>query len=136
MKERLKNHFFFVAILVFALPFTGKAQDNDAKLIAVRFHADWCRTCKAMAPAFDNLESVMDNSSIRFVKLDFTDKQTEVRTQKTIDELGLDTVVRNYTGTGFILIVDNETKKVREILNKKHSREQMEGIVGRLLKES
>ena len=133
MKRRL--FLFLAAGLFFFTGFDAQAQDQDHKLMAVKFHADWCKSCKAMGPAFENLETAMDGEPVHFVKLDFTNKKTKVGAEQTIEELGLSKVVRKYAGTGFILLVAHDTKDVKEILNKSHSEAEMTGIVKKLLRE-
>ena len=130
-----KNTLLTIITFLLLSPVIVKAQaiKNDAKLLAVKFHADWCKSCKAMGPAFENLESELVDRDIYFLKLDFTDEDTRVEAEKLIEEFGLTRVVKRYVGTGFILLVENEDKSVKEILNKKHSHDDMKSIIFSML---
>ena len=48
------------------------AKAGAPKIIAVKFHADWCGACKAMGPVFTELRNKLDGRLVLFVELDFT----------------------------------------------------------------
>jgi len=109
----------FITIILFTLliSHTGFSQKqnniNPPKLIAVKFHADWCRVCRAMGPVFEDLQNKMDGSDVLFIKLDFTNNKTKNQANLLGAELGLANILkRNYRKTGFILVIDAKTKKV------------------------
>ncbi len=39
---------------------TRAAVDEGPKIIAIKFHADWCGYCKAMGPVFEELQAKYD----------------------------------------------------------------------------
>ncbi len=89
------------------------------QLMLVKFHADWCRICRAMGPVFEDLQNKMDGKNILFIKLDFTNNQTKHQAHMLGAALGITPVLkRNYRRTGFILIIDPKTKKVLQKLSK------------------
>lgn len=116
-------------LMLFALSFVGitegRAQSSDPKLLAVKFHADWCKSCRAMGSAFEDLQNAVSDQPIEFVLLDFTDENTRAQADQKVEEHGLTDLIKKHAGTGFILLVDNDEKKVKKILNKKHSHDQM-----------
>jgi len=109
----------FITVILFTIliSHTGFSQKknniNTPKLMAVKFHADWCRVCRAMGPVFEDLQNKMDGADVLFVKLDFTNNQTKHQANLLGAELGLaDILKQNYKRTGFVLIINAKTKKV------------------------
>jgi thiol-disulfide isomerase/thioredoxin len=107
-------------LFVSHLGFSQKSKEIEApKLMVVKFHADWCRICRAMGPVFEDLQNKMDGQNILFVKLDFTNNQTKHQANMLGAALGIAPVLKaNYRRTGFILIIDPKTKKVLQKLTK------------------
>lgn len=109
-------------ITLFTIQLSTAQKGNEIespKLMIVKFHADWCRICKAMGPVFEDLQNKMDNENILFVKLDFTNNQTKHQANMLGTSLGITPVLKtNYRRTGFILIIDPKTKKVLQKLTK------------------
>lgn len=132
MNRRFLLLFF---ILFFASPLAKATGDEDAKLLAVQFYADWCKFCKKLKPSFDELKSTYDGK-VEFVVLNYTDEQTTTETEKLIEERGLKSIVESYTGTGFILLVEEKpdgTKSAKGILDKKQSLEEMKTKIEELI---
>jgi len=107
-------------LFVSHLSVTQKSKEIEApKLMVVKFHADWCRICRAMGPVFEDLKNKMDGQNILFVKLDFTNNQTKHQANMLGAALGIAPILKkNYRRTGFILIIDPKTKKVLQKLTK------------------
>jgi len=108
---------FVVILFTLLISHTVFSQNkNDItppKLIAVKFHADWCSVCRTMGPVFEDLQNKMDGSNVLFVKLDFTNNQTRHQANLLGAELGLSNILKqNYKRTGFVLVIDANTKKV------------------------
>ncbi|MCP4442576.1 MAG: thioredoxin family protein [Aureispira sp.] len=101
-------------------------QNSEApKVIAVKFHADWCGSCKAMVSTFKNLQNKHDGEDILFVELNFTNKTTGHQANLLANALGLSKTVEENKGTGFILLVDGKNKKVLKRLTKEQSLKEM-----------
>ena len=107
-------------LFVSHLSVAQKSKEIEAPtLMVVKFHADWCRICRAMGPVFEDLQNKMDGQNILFVKLDFTNNQTKHQANMLGAALGIAPILKkNYRRTGFILIIDSKTKKVLQKLTK------------------
>jgi len=112
-----------VLTLTLTISNTGLAQKiknvDSPKLMVVKFHADWCKSCRLMGPVFEDLQDKIDGSAVLFVKLDFTNNQTKHQAKMLGTGLGIGAVLKkNQRRTGFILIIDATTKKVLKKLTK------------------
>jgi thiol:disulfide interchange protein len=107
----MKKH-LIVVLLSFML-FPAAAQKQQPRIYAFKFHADWCGTCKLMGPLFEELSgSALNKQDVLFYQFDFTDKSTQHQSRLMASALGVTGVLSTNTGTGFILLVDVQTKKV------------------------
>lgn len=110
------------------------AQEQEhAQLMVVKFHADWCGSCKAIAPAVKDLKASLEGKPILFVTLDFTNDATKSQANMLSMALGIHEIVSKNSKTGFLLVMDSKTKKVHEKLTKKMSSKEMESKIVSLL---
>lgn len=101
-------------------------QDNGPAIIAIKFHADWCGSCKAMGPVFEELQAKYDQQPVLFVEFDQTREFNRRQSQYLADALDLGDVWDEHGGkTGFVLLIDAETKKVIERLGYERSLKEM-----------
>jgi len=95
----------------------------------VKFHADWCGNCKAMGSSFEDLQDKFKDDNIEFVKLDLTDKETTAKAESKARQIGISDILNDNRKTGFILIIDNTSKKVLYKLTKNNDIDAMEDKV-------
>ena len=99
-------------LVAFLLPaFALQAAPASPDLVAVKFHADWCGSCKRMGPVFEDLRNKYDGESILFVELDLTNGTTRTQAEYLAAALGFGDVYAQNQGTGFILLLDGKSKQ-------------------------
>ena len=97
------------------------------RLIAVRYHADWCKACSTLAPDFEKLRASVQDESVLFVTLDFTDDKSKKQAEYLAAVLNLDGVWQsNGMKTGRVLLIDRAKKQVVETLLSTDSVRQMQ----------
>lgn len=124
----MKNNVFAVIIAMATLfvPIVGISQDiPKPEVLVVKFHADWCGSCKALGPALEDLSNKLDGNSVLFVELDFTNNTTRHQSNLLASALGIDEIVAQNNATGFLLVIDSETKDVKTKLTKTQSVKEM-----------
>lgn len=89
------------------------ARVDATRVLAVMFHADWCPTCKIIEPRLRNIEREFAGQPILFTRFDLTDDFTIEQSARYAALLGLETYLEQSSGrTGYMLLLDRETKKV------------------------
>jgi len=105
---------------------SDKAEAHRAKVIAVKFHADWCGYCKAMGPVFEELQAKYDQEPVLYVEFDQTREFGRKQSAYMAGALGLEGVwMENGGKTGFVLLVDATTKEVMRRLSHEQSLKEM-----------
>ena len=100
------------------------------KVLAVKFHADWCGSCKTIEPRFRDLHDKFDGKQVAFVTLDVTNRTKSLQAEMLAARLELDhTWKRPEPDTGFILVIDAQSGAVRDKLTKKHCIKQMSSAI-------
>ena len=95
------------------------------KILAVKFHADWCGSCKTITPLFKDLENKFDGKKVLFINLDFTNQTKKNHSLLLASGLNIQKIVKKNQGTGFVLLIDSKNKKVLKKLTKKDNLKQM-----------
>ena len=99
---------FFALLLPVA---TVEAAPAQPEILAVKFHADWCGSCKRMGPVFDDLRNKYDGQPVLFVELDLTNGTTRSQAELLASALGFGEVYAKNQGTGFILLLDGDSRQ-------------------------
>ncbi|WP_298514443.1 co-chaperone YbbN [uncultured Kordia sp.] len=117
---------FCVIAGLLLLPTEIKAQEvTQPKLVIVKFHADWCGSCKAMGTALEDLTNKFDGEAALFVELDFTNNTKKHQSLLLASAMGIDNIVANNNATGFFLVIDSKTKEIKAKLTKKQTTKEM-----------
>jgi thiol-disulfide isomerase/thioredoxin len=114
---------------------SGQARAAEApKVIAINFYADWCAGCKALKPKLEEAMSVAEGQPCLTVKLDQTDKDSK-QSQYMLAALGLGDLWKEHAGkTGFVLLVDANTKKVVNTITYKQDVKEIKSALAAALK--
>ena len=123
-----------LALSLLALPASAFA--GEPELIAVKFHADWCGSCKKMGPVFEDLQNKFDGQPVLFVVLDRTNVTSTHRSALLASALGVRSSFTANPGTGFILLIDAKTREVRGRLGTDQTLKQMSAEISAALGKS
>lgn len=105
-------------------------EESTPAVIAVKFHADWCGSCKAMGPVFEELQAKYDVQPVLYITLDYTHNFDRHQSKYLATTLGLEKIWADNGGkTGFILLINGHTKEVMETLTRSHNLKQMGTIL-------
>jgi len=99
----------------------ANAIEQKPEVLGVLFYADWCGSCKVLDPIIKKArgKANLDNDAILFVRLDLTDATQRHQSALMAHTLGLsDFYNKNGGATGFMLLVNAETKEVITRLTK------------------
>jgi len=110
------------------------AQENsEVKLMVVKFHADWCGSCRALGPVLTDLTNKLDGKPVLFTQLDFTNNTTKHQANLLASALGIKKIVDDNNGTGFLLVIDSKTKAIKTKLTKTQTVKEMATKIKSLL---
>lgn len=103
------------------------------KVIAAKFHADYCGSCKAIAPAYKDAMSEHADSDVLFVVMDKTDEATSNQARLMAEALDIERIYAEQKKTGYVLLIDAKSKEVKGKLLKTHSAKQMAAAIDGVL---
>jgi thiol-disulfide isomerase/thioredoxin len=130
-QNTMKNVMYLFAAIAF-IAFTveqSNAQCEDpvkkTKLYALTFHADYCGSCKALKPNLMALQTKLEGEPVHFLKFDITSSESKSASEELASEIGVSELYKENQGTGFVLLVDADTKETVGKLTSKQSSDDM-----------
>ena len=84
--------------------------EKTTKLYALTFHSDYCGACKKLKPNVMELQTRAEGDAVEWVSFDFTSAETKAKSEKLASELGVTDIYKDNQSTGFVLLVDADTK--------------------------
>lgn len=121
------------ALLLMASPaLAGTVQvdgEGSPALYVVKVHADWCGSCKALAPVLEEVRETLAAESVLFLELDVTDEARTAQARLLASALGIEDHLKANNKTGLVLLIDPSDKALLETLTRKNSAEEMVGKI-------
>ena len=88
-----------------------------------------------MGAIFTDLQNKFDGKPVLFVTLDFTNRTTHYQSELLASALGMGKAYQANQGTGFILLIDSQTRDVSARLTSKQTLKEMGGVINQLLEK-
>ena len=136
MKSKLTTIILTLSLLGISL--TTFAQQQQApkqkveppKVLAILFYADWCSSCKELEPKLNKVKRDFEGKPILFTRFDLTDEFTNDQAARYAALLGLENYYTDNAGkTGYMLLIDSQSKKVLGRINRQNSSEEMKAAL-------
>ncbi len=127
--------YLFAAIAIFAMaPSNANAQCGDdekseTKLQAFVFTSDHCGACKKLKPEVMALQPKLEGKNVEWVMFDFTSDATKTASKAKAKELGVSDIYNKNQATGFVLLVDADSKETLATLTSRQTSDEMYKIV-------
>ncbi len=143
MNRKLTTIVFLFSVL--SISVIALAQQHQApkqkveppKVLAVLFYADWCSSCKELEPKLNKVKRDFEGKPILFTRFDLTDEFTNDQAARYAALLGLESYYTENAGkTGYILLIDSQSKKVLGRINKQDSPAEIKAALTKALSGS
>ena len=115
---------------------TTKTEDRTSELpkrYVIMFHANYHGACKAMSPKVMELQSQVDADQVQFIMMDLTSTESKEKSAIKAKELGLEKIFKSKKGSGFVVLVDAQSKKQKAVLTRKQTSDDMLNAVQKFL---
>lgn len=107
---------------------------ESPKVVGVLFHADWCSSCKALAPKLAAVKPDFAGQPMLFTQVDFTDEKTRAQADLLAAWLELGPAYAEQgRKTGFMLLLDAKTRRVLGKLTKAQDEEGLRAAIAQAL---
>lgn len=124
---------FSLALLLMASPaLAGTVQvDGEGRpaLYVVKVHADWCGSCKALAPVLEEVRESLADEPVLFLELDVTDEARTAQARLLTAALGIEDHLKANNKTGLVLLINPGDNALLETLTRKNSADEMVGKI-------
>jgi len=107
--------------------------EKSTKLYALTFHADYCGACKKLKPNVMELQTKTEGESVEWVSFDFSSAESKEKSAELATELGVADLYKENQSTGFVLLVDANTKEKLGKLTSKQSSDEMYQTIKNIL---
>lgn len=127
------NTFLLVLLIgMFATVGLSQAQDDtgpqDAEVIGVFMHADWCGGCQKLK--LNAVKPQFKDKPVLFTGFDKTDDFTKGQSRMLAEQMGLAQLYKEHKGhTAYVVLVDADTKEELAILEYKESEKQLKNSI-------
>lgn len=88
-----------------------------------------------MGTIFTDLQNKFDGKPILFVTLDFTNRTTHYQSELLASALGMSEAYKANQGTGFILLLNSQTRNISTRLTSKQTLKEMSAALNQLLEK-
>ncbi len=132
----MKKIVAFVGLISIAL-FSATAFAQTA-VHAVKFHADWCGSCKTIAPQLEKARGkhALDDLNVLFVTLDLTNETTRNQSAMMANAMGIGELYKENNGkTGYIVLINSKTGESLGKITKKHNADDIAALIKEKVKE-
>lgn len=106
------------------------AEPGKPKLIALLMYADWCASCRVLEPKLNEVKREFQGKPVLFTRFDLTDEFTKDQSAQYAAWVGLgEYYVENEGKTGFLLLIDAESKKLLGKVTKEKSPDEIRSML-------
>ncbi len=124
-----------LAVLALGLAVSAFAQSAQPRVVGILFYADWCNSCKTLEPKLDAIKKDFAGQPVLFTRVDFTDDFTKEQSDLFASYLNLgSTYTEQGRKTGYMLLIDPESKRVLGKLMKTQSEAELKAEIEKALK--